>query len=76
MKAPTYYRGGDDEALVPTGEYTTINAEAGCEVIEALGDLMCDHGRYEQPDYEGAEAALEKHGLIDNDYDDGWGDDE
>ena len=69
MRVPTYWRGGDDDSLVPTGETTTINAEAGAAVIEVLLDnTMCDLGRYEQPDYESMEAVLEKHGLIDEDY--------
>jgi hypothetical protein len=77
MQAPTYYRGGDDESLVPTGETTTINAAAGEEVIEILAtQLMCDHGRYEQPDYESVEAVLTKHGLIDEDFRDEWDDED
>ncbi len=69
MRVPTYFRGGDDESLIPTGETTTINAKAGVAVIKVLLDnTMCDLGRYEQPDYESIEATLEEHGLIDNDY--------
>lgn len=77
MKVATYYRGGDDEALVQTGETTTINAAAGSEVIEVLANnLMCDLGRYEQPDYEAVEAVLSKHGLIDEDFRDEWDDED
>lgn len=69
MRVTTYFRGGDDESLVPTGETKTISAKAGAEVIKVLLDnTMCDLGRYEQPDYESIEAVLEKHGLIDTDY--------
>lgn len=69
MRVPTYWRGGDDESLVTTGQYTTINAKAGAEVIQVLLDnTMVDLGRYEQPDYQGIEDVLEKYGLIDNDF--------
>ena len=69
MRVPTYFRGGDDESLVPTGETTIISAEAGAKVIKVLLDnTMCDLGRYEQPDYEAIEEVLLKNGLIDEDY--------
>jgi len=69
MRVPTYWRGGDDESLIPTGETTTINAKAGAYIIEILLDnTMCDLGRYEQPDYEAIEEVLLKNGLIDEDF--------
>lgn len=73
MRAPTFWRGGDDDNLIPTGEHKTISAAAGTELLNVIGgELINDHGRYEGPDYEKVEKVLKKHKLIDNNFTDDW----
>lgn len=65
MKIATFYQDEDEGFLYPTGETASISAANAVELAEDLITcLLGDVGRYEDPDYEGANHVLRKVGVI------------